>query len=218
MNDANSDHTDDCPISPGFESFSWADPVDHDNRRIEDTPITCPFTIVIDTREQAPWSFIGIKTDSDKKYRPMIVCTTRMKLDSGDYSISGYENQISIERKSLSDAFGTFTVDRERFERELERLNAMKYAAVVIEGDWSGIAAGPERSTRSELHRGVIGKTCLRSICAWSQRFPNVHWWALPTRLWAERWAFRQLERFWLDRQWEKKQAAKSAQGKIEWH
>ena len=177
-------------------SFNWGDHVNHENRVTEDTPVICPFSITIDTREQAPWSFTGIKTDSAKKYRPLVVNTETRTLPTGDYSIYGMEADICIERKSPSDAFSTFTVDRDRFERELERMAAMRWSAVIIECGWEQIFAGPQRLEKSAKHSEVIGKTVYRSILAWSQRFPMVHWFPMPSRLHAERTAFRLLERW----------------------
>lgn len=194
-----------------FPSFAWGDPVNRDNREEQPTPVLCPFSVVIDTREQAPWSFTGFKADSNKKYRPLVVNTETRTLPTGDYSIYGMEADICIERKSPSDAFSTFTADRERFERELERMAAMRWSAVVIECGWDQILAGPQRMERSEKHSEVIGKTVYRSILAWSQRYPMVHWFPMPTRLAAERTAFRLLERWWIDRKEEEKQAEKAS-------
>ena len=44
------------------------------------------FTIIIDTREQQPWTF--------EHYT-----TANRKLDTGDYSVEGLENLLAIERK-----------------------------------------------------------------------------------------------------------------------
>jgi len=55
--------------------------------------------IIVDTREQSPYSFATITPPPE---------TIRATLKTGDYSLAGYENKITIERKSLIDAFGTF--------------------------------------------------------------------------------------------------------------
>jgi len=81
--------------------------------------------IKIDTREQLPYSFII----------PSEVGT----LPIGDYSISGLEHNISIERKTLDDLVGCLTQQRERFERELFRGKALDYFALVVEGSLSDI-------------------------------------------------------------------------------
>ena len=77
------------------------------------------YTIVVDSREQKPlW-------DKD-----IIV----KKLDVGDYSIDGYEDLISIERKSLMDLFGTLGKGHARFNKEIERSKSLDYFAIVIDG------------------------------------------------------------------------------------
>ncbi|HVY62329.1 MAG TPA: hypothetical protein VHF22_11785, partial [Planctomycetota bacterium] len=96
-------------------------------------PAKPPFTVVIDTREQAPLSFGSW---------PTVVAGMK----TGDYSIQGFEDQIAIERKSLSDLFGCIGRDRDRFERELLRLWALDYAAIVIEATLADVLEGAPRS------------------------------------------------------------------------
>ena len=143
---------------------------------------------IVDTREQRPYDFACITPP------PAVEVAT---LGAGDYSLKGFEDQVAIERKSLSDAFGTFGAGRKRFERELERLAKLKYAAVIIESDWDTIVLRPP--ARSQLPP----KTMVSSIAAWSQRY-QVHFWTCPNRAFAEKYTFRLLERFWKDREKEK--------------
>lgn len=167
-------------------------------------PLPCPFTILIDTREQAPWSFRGLTANADKDYRPLVVDTRTATLPTGDYSIAGYENYITIERKSLSDAFSTFTHERERWERELDRMRKIPSCHVIIEGDFDEIAQGPIKNGGAN-----VGKAVMRSIFAWTIRFPHVHFWPCPSRDFAESAAFRLLEKFWEEDQWQLKQLSK---------
>jgi len=85
--------------------------------------------LVIDTRESAPYKFTGENV-------------VFKKLDAGDYSVKGYENEIAIERKTHPDFFGSITHSRERFERELEKLSTYKVKALVIETDFSVLSRG----------------------------------------------------------------------------
>lgn len=64
-------------------------------------------TVVIDTREQAPFAF----TSS--------VAVVRAPLAAGDYSILGYEHLVAVERKSHADAWGSVynAASRRRIER-----------------------------------------------------------------------------------------------------
>lgn len=165
----------------------------------------CEFRVAVDTREQAPWSFTGFRTDASQGRRPLIIQTVTATLASGDYSIEGLEVEVSIERKSVADFYGTILADRERFERELTRLQAMceagGHAQVVCEGDYLDLAQLPNphgRYTDAEL--SVKRKVAFRSVIAWRQRFPLVHWERMPSRREAEQYAFRVLERFWNER------------------
>lgn len=160
--------------------------------RPPEEPVICPFIVAVDTREQAPYHFQDLEADADKGYRPLIVRDQRMTLRTGDYSIVGLQDNVTIERKSLEDAYGTFGSGRERFERELERMAEMDFAAVVIEASWSHLIGRPPKRSRLQP------KTVYRSIIAWQQRY-GVHFWDCPTRSFAERTTFRLLERFWKD-------------------
>lgn len=101
-----------------------------------DEPLFSDFTVVIDTREQAAFSFTGHRATAKKKHRPLVVQTVIATLKTGDYSLVGFEDRITIERKSLADAYATFSHERERFERELLRMAKYENAHVVVEADW----------------------------------------------------------------------------------
>jgi len=75
--------------------------------------------IVIDSREQKPWSF------------PDYCKTTVAKIDSGDYSLFG-DSQFSIERKEKNDFLGTISKGWARFCRELNRMDQAGYKIKVI--------------------------------------------------------------------------------------
>lgn len=152
--------------------------------------IQIPFRVAIDTREQLPYRFENLKADANRRYKPLLVPTVIETLQSGDYSIEGLENQVAIERKSKDDLFGTLGRGRDRFEAELERLAGYQFASVVVEAEWSSIF---EPHEYSELNP----KTIFRSVLAWQQRYPVIHWNFLPNREYAEAATFRILERFW---------------------
>ncbi len=158
-------------------------------------PLVFPVAIVRDTREQRGWHFAGMVADASDHHRPIIVPLVGKALSAGDYSLEGHESQIAIERKSLADLYQTLSRGRKRFTRELERLNALQFAAVVIEAEWSEILlAPPERSRMNQ-------RSIIRSVIAWQQRYPRVHWWAMPDRDAAERLTFQVLRRWWMDHQ-----------------
>ena len=86
------------------------------------------FQIVIDTREQEPYSFAC----------PIV----RAKLDAGDYSVSGYERRVAVARKSLSDFVHTVIHDTARFNAELQKLAGMEAASVVVEANLDDVLRG----------------------------------------------------------------------------
>lgn len=110
-------------------------------------------TAIVDNREQRP---------HDLSPMPMIAGT----LPTGDYSVRGLEPYVSIERKSLADLVSCCSVkdNRERFERELDRLRAYPVRAVVVEASWNDLQAGLWRS-----HATPASVTA--SVLAWMARY-----------------------------------------------
>ena len=81
-----------------------------------------PATIIIDTREQEGYSF-----------DPRLAATVRRALPAGDYSVTGLESTVAVERKSLDDFVSTVIHGRERFRKELRKLAGYRAACVVVE-------------------------------------------------------------------------------------
>lgn len=76
-------------------------------------------------------------------------------LSAGDYSLSGYEYKISIERKSLDDYISTIIHNRDRFIIELNKLQGYENKIIVVEGKFSDIL---ERRYTSKTHpNSIIG-------------------------------------------------------------
>lgn len=92
--------------------------------------------IVIDTREQAPWT-----------WNPGDVTTEVRALAAGDYALAEDCEQVrgratlavrfAIERKSLDDFLGTISVGWDRFLRELDRMTAFPARVIIVEGNFS---------------------------------------------------------------------------------
>lgn len=80
-----------------------------------------PFTIIIDTREQTPWEF-GLHT------------TAHRKLDTGDYSIEGFESILAIERKKSVNEIAT-NITEPRFKDVLERMSHIPHRFMLFEFD-----------------------------------------------------------------------------------
>jgi len=141
------------------------------------------FTIIIDTRERSPYTFETI----DPMPNTMV-----SGLKTGDYSVDGFQDRITVERKSLTDLYGSIGTGRDRFEREMARMYSMDFAAVVVEADWTTIIKNPP--SRSKLKPVSVFAT----ILAWMQRY-NVHWLTCPNREFAERATHRILDRWYRD-------------------
>lgn len=91
------------------------------------------FTIVVDTREQQPWSF-----DHFAK--------AHKKLDTGDYSIDGLQHLLAIERKKSVSEFANNIVES-RFKDVIIRLSQLKYSFLLLEFDLEDVLIYPIGST-----------------------------------------------------------------------
>jgi len=106
-------------------------------------PTNLTMRIVVDPREQTPWTFPAEYALGKYKIR---TTTVRDTLQSGDYSMVGFEQQVALERKSLDDFIGSISTGRTRFERELHRLRGFDFAAVLVEGTLTDVRLGAYRS------------------------------------------------------------------------
>jgi len=111
-------------------------------------------------------------------------------LKTGDYSIKGMEDQITIERKSLIDLFGSLGNGRDREERKFKRMSKMKFAAFIIEADLNTILRNPP------VYSDMKPKSVYRTLISWSIKY-NVHVWACPNRAFAEKTTYLLLKKFW---------------------
>lgn len=77
------------------------------------------FNIIVDTREQKPWTFASCNT-------------VKKKLDTGDYSIEGLENLLCIERKNSVSEIAN-NISEPRFKEELDRMGQYLYKFIILE-------------------------------------------------------------------------------------
>ena len=153
-------------------------------------PIVPDFTIIVDCREQRPYEFVRMSLPG--RNNRLVHCKSQIGyLTAGDYSLLGMESEVAIERKSKVDLFGTLGKGRERFKKEMEKLNAMNWSAVVVESQFSSILSRPPEY--SEMNPNAVEAT----IVSWSVRYPNVHWFTCMNRQHAEAVVFRLLEKYW---------------------
>lgn len=85
-------------------------------------------TIVIDTREQAPFAF------------PENIETIRSGLKTGDYALQ-HDEGFAVERKSLPDFVSSIINNRDRFERELDRMAGWPAKIIMVEASLDMICA-----------------------------------------------------------------------------
>lgn len=156
--------------------------------------VVSPFVVLRDQREKAPWGFHGVHAKGRDKGKLVLVRTEYACLPSGDYTIDVARDRIAIERKSLEDLYGTIGQHRERFERELARLNALEFAAVIVEAAYDAAILHPPEHSR------LNPKSVFHSVNAWEEEFSNVRWHFMGCRRLAELKCWYVLERFYKKR------------------
>jgi len=107
-------------------------------------------TILIDSREQTPWSFTGP--------------SKRATLPVGDYTAAGFEDHICIERKSLDDLCGCVTSERSRFKRMLARMEPYPCKKLIVECSLDDILQHRFKSNTSPS--SIVG-----SLISWEEDF-----------------------------------------------
>ena len=108
-------------------------------------------TVIVDSREQDGYTLapMGLRVEG---------------LASGDYSVDGLTDLIALERKTLPDLVSCVGPEKPRFMREMQRLRAYPFRAVVIEADWATLEAGDYRSRTSAL-------AVVNSVISWQVRY-----------------------------------------------
>src|SRR2546428_7549142 len=81
-------------------------------------------TVIVDTREQHPFSFA--------RFQGWFAGIERQPLRLGDYSVVGLEEICTVERKDLSDLVRSFTVERCGFVERLRRMSRYPQRLLVI--------------------------------------------------------------------------------------
>jgi ERCC4-type nuclease len=115
---------------------------------------------IIDSREQTPLDL-----------EPLSTITST--LPTGDYSIRGLEHVVAIERKSLQDLVACVGSDRERFDREVQRLLAYPVRILLVESSWEQIES---HEPINPQWRGRVSKEAvLGSLLGWQALGLSVH-------------------------------------------
>lgn len=91
------------------------------------------FTIIVDTREQKPWTFENH-------------AIANTKLDTGDYSIQGLEDILCIERKrNVAEIANNIT--ESRFKDVIDRIKKYKFSFILLEFNIDDVLRYPIGST-----------------------------------------------------------------------
>ena len=102
--------------------------------------------LIVDTREHAPhwWTFDNMPHER-----------VHTKLDTGDYSIAGYEDILTIERKkSVSELAGNITEDR--FWREIVRMQDIRHSFLFLEFGYEDINDYPANlKVNARVKKGI---------------------------------------------------------------
>lgn len=151
-------------------------------------PIICPYIITVDTREKLEQQFANVV---DRVTGSRIVITTeRATIPAGDYSIRfhsppitvDWHDRVAVERKSMADLFNSFMGGhREREERKLAKLNALQFAAYVVEGTVADLLAFRCRQMPETTDQARRAEMMLNAIYKFQTvQFPRVHWVFVP--------------------------------------
>ncbi len=94
--------------------------------------------IVVDTREQNPFSFA--------RFKGWFSGVEKRALELGDYSVVGLEDSCVVERKDLGDLVRSFTVERPVFIERLRRMSAFPDRLLVVTAALSQVKSRYEHS------------------------------------------------------------------------
>jgi DNA excision repair protein ERCC-4 len=117
--------------------------------------------ILVDNREQNPFTFTGYEVDPEPAALPV-----------GDYSLPGFQDRVSIERKELNDLIACLmNGNRDRFERELARGRHYDLFMVVVEASLADVSQGRYRSE-------MKAQAALQSLLTFQVRYRVSFVWA----------------------------------------
>jgi len=110
--------------------------------------------ILIDSREKHPFDFTPFDVELETATLPV-----------GDYSLPGFQDRVSIERKNLNDIIGCLVnSNRVRFKRELARGRHYDLFTVVVEAASSDVSQGKYKCDMKP-------QAALQSIIAFQVRY-----------------------------------------------
>jgi ERCC4-type nuclease len=142
-------------ITPPLQWQNTATPVAHPVRPVVPerggTQLRTPLpVVVVDTREQVPFSF--------DRFQGWFAGIERRPLRLGDYSVAGLEDACVVERKDLPDLVQSLSLNRQVFLERLRRMSRFPLSLLVITAALSEVkspyphsAVNPNQITQSLL-------------------------------------------------------------------
>jgi ERCC4-type nuclease len=94
--------------------------------------------VVVDTREQNPFSFA--------RFTGWFSGVEKRALELGDYSVAGLEDSCVVERKDLGDLVRSFTAERPVFIERLRRMSVFPDRLLVVTAALSQVKSRYEHS------------------------------------------------------------------------
>lgn len=129
------------------------------------------YTVIRDTREKENYGWYFKKHTYPNRKPPNCDGTIINKLDTGDYSLVGYEDILTIERKQdFAELWGNYKL-KSRFEEEIERMSHFKHKLVIIE---AYLTPDIFDLTPPQFTRGVPGKALIQWLFNLTAKF-GVH-------------------------------------------
>ena len=89
-------------------------------------------TVLTDTREQCRWDL-----------SPMLM--EPATLPTGDYTLSGLQSEVIVERKEFGDFLNCIGSSRKRFDEEITRMRGYPNRIVIVEASYADLLAGDWR-------------------------------------------------------------------------
>ena len=162
------------------------------------------FTIAISSNENrrktgTPWKFHNYYTIS--KY-----------LETGDYTLEGFEHEFAIDRKTQIDFYSSIGGDSERFRKELERLSTFKRKFIIVESSFEKVikdahpkginfkskSFSPEKIKQLHVQgKTGMGRNAIKGIIAQIELFYGVSVFFAGNRELAEKMALRFLSKYY---------------------
>lgn len=143
------------------------------------------FILLQDSREQKPLFSSGSTTEGLE-----VVTTT---LTHGDYSIKGFEDRFSIERKQMGDFYTYIGKERDRTTRKMEHFREM-----VSGGGWVGLVV---EATEADILTGYVmsrvsPETARQALVSFEIRY-GVHLYYSRSRRDIARWVLDRAIKFY---------------------